>query len=245
MVQLARRGLVTLLLGAAAATVAACASTGDPEEKSATDSAALSEALQIASTQYLGKIANGETRDITYTARPSFQSYAFEAKSGDVITARVDAAGADAMAWITDEDLRVLAANDDAAPGTLNALVSYRVPYGRTSQSYRVVFREYGYKKGTIRTSLSIVVAAGVCAYSGQTYNPGDSFESIDGCNTCSCDGSGAVSCGSLVCDCNPAKEPWHTYYGAPSQCLQLLYSCPPGEHTFANTCGCGCERPH
>ena len=245
MVDLFRRGILTLLVSA---VVAACASTSSSNDKTAeSSSAALQEStLRISSTQYLGKITNGNTRQSRYTATPSYQSYGFEAKGGDQITASVSAAdGGDAMAWITDNDLHILAANDDAHPGTHDAEVTYRVPFGLASQSYRLVYREYQYAPRQFTTNLSIDVAAGVCSFNGQTYNPGDSFESVDGCNSCSCDSEGAVSCGNRVCDCNPANEPWHTYYGTPSQCIQLLYNCPSGEHTFANTCGCGCERPH
>lgn len=243
MLESVRRALLTLVFGAIAV---ACATGGsDDGEKSASSSAALSDALRITTTQYLGKITNGDTRESRYTAAPSYQSYGFEAKGGDEITAVVSAVDGDAVAWITDDNLHILAMNDDAHQGTLDARVDYRVPNGLASQSYRLVYREYGYKARAFTTSFSVDVAAGVCAYNGQAYNPGDSFESIDGCNSCSCDPSGAVSCGSKVCDCNPASEPWHTYYGTPSQCIQLIYSCPFGERTFANTCGCGCERPH
>ena len=42
------------------------------------------------------------------------------------------------------------------------------------------------------------------CEYGDQTYTVGDSFSSMDGCNTCSCDeedGEAMVSCTLMACD--------------------------------------------
>jgi hypothetical protein len=38
------------------------------------------------------------------------------------------------------------------------------------------------------------------CSYAGKTYGAGTSFPSTDGCNTCSCDTSGAVECTLVAC---------------------------------------------
>lgn len=40
----------------------------------------------------------------------------------------------------------------------------------------------------------------GSCEYGGQTYGPGDSFPSTDGCNQCSCSDGGAVACTRRAC---------------------------------------------
>ncbi|MBU0976542.1 MAG: hypothetical protein ABIE03_06410 [Patescibacteria group bacterium] len=38
-----------------------------------------------------------------------------------------------------------------------------------------------------------------VCNYSGKMYESGDTFDSVDGCNTCSCE-KGSVSCTEMAC---------------------------------------------
>jgi hypothetical protein len=37
------------------------------------------------------------------------------------------------------------------------------------------------------------------CVYEGRTYYPGDSFPSIDGCNSCGCD-DGQIVCTTMAC---------------------------------------------
>jgi hypothetical protein len=41
---------------------------------------------------------------------------------------------------------------------------------------------------------------------------------------------------------CDPAKEPWRSYKGTPTTCPVIRYTCPVGQSTFENECGCGCE---
>lgn len=247
-----RRSVLALVLGVAAV---ACTSTADDAGtvtgavgKGGSDGDALTDAIKLGKTQYLGKISNGEERRADYTASPSYQSYGFEAKGGDDVTAYVASEDGDPKAWITDEQFNVLAFNDDAETGSLDAKVHYHVPEGEPSSAYRLVFRDLKFERHAFTARLEIAVAAGVCQYAGQAYNPGDSFDSVDGCNSCSCvlgPFGGTVSCTGRVCDCDPGNEPWHTYLGTPAQCIQLLYNCPAGESHFANTCGCGCARPH
>ena len=43
---------------------------------------------------------------------------------------------------------------------------------------------------------------SGDCTYQGQSYNAGDSFPAGDGCNSCSCDEGGSVSCTEIACSC-------------------------------------------
>ncbi len=38
------------------------------------------------------------------------------------------------------------------------------------------------------------------CEYNNQTYDAGQSFPDIDGCNNCTCNDDGSVSCTQLVC---------------------------------------------
>lgn len=38
------------------------------------------------------------------------------------------------------------------------------------------------------------------CEYGGVTYEEGDTFPADDGCNTCTCEKHGAVSCTEMGC---------------------------------------------
>jgi hypothetical protein len=85
------------------------------------------------------------------------------------------------------------------------------------------------------------------CDYNGNTYAPGDTFKSSDGCNTCSCMAGGGVACTKMYCvpKCDEASEPNRKYVGhSPEQCMLVKFSCVPGTTMFSNDCGCGCEQP-
>lgn len=42
---------------------------------------------------------------------------------------------------------------------------------------------------------------------------------------------------------CDPEHEPNRTYIGTPRTCPTIRYTCQTGTRSFANECGCGCER--
>ncbi len=71
-----------------------------------------------------------------------------------------------------------------------------------------------------------------MCTYDGKSYPAGSTFPSSDGCNTCSCDGSGSIFCTERAC--------------APLSCLYEGKTYLPGESFPAadgcNTCGCGTD---
>ncbi len=198
--------------------------------------------LQLSDTQYLGTIRSGETKSTRFTP-PTHLAYGFNAKGGDEITATVAAVSGDGIGYITDERFNVLAVNDNGAPGSLDAKVKYLVPSGTPSTPYRVVFRDNNQRDTTIKVTFSLRSLPPVCTYNGTGYQAGDRFDSIDGCNTCTCNANGSITCSKLTCECNPAAEPWRHYLGTPAQCVSLSYTCPTGWRPFANTCGCGCEQ--
>lgn len=226
-----------LLLGALA-VIPACAEEDGGKTLSAESD------LTLAGVTDLGPIRSGQTKTVAYTATPIFRSFTFDARGNDEVIADISSRGGDAMGYITDADLNVLVANDDATPTTLDAKVTYRVPAGG-SRALKIVFRDYGTASREITVKLSITSAGGACSYGGESYAIGQTFDSLDGCNRCTCEEGGTVTCGRQTCDCNPSQEPYRTYLGSPSQCITLLYRCPAGETPFANSCGCGCERPH
>jgi len=200
--------------------------------------------LRLASPRYLGPIANGETKTNYYYNPPKYRAYGFYAKGGDEITAEVKSVYGDAMGWITNSSYESLAANDDASASTLDSKVVHKVPAGTASRAYRIVFRDYDLLDATFTVKVTIKSAAApvTCSYDGETYSPGDSFPSTDGCNTCSCSSTGNVGCTKRACTCNPEAEPWRRYMGTPTTCMTIRYTCNTNERSFSNSCGCGCE---
>lgn len=235
------RFVVSGLLVTAVAAVTGCSQ--DSGGKAEEDVAVTESELKLTGTRYLGKIKSGETRKGYYYAPPTYRSYGFDATGGDEITVDVKSVYGDGMGWITDSKYNVLAFNDDASRYTLDAKVRYKVPVGKASQSYRIVFRDYDLLEATFDVTLNIKsTVPTTCSYDGQTYQEGDEFASTDGCNTCTCAASGSVGCTKKACMCNPAAEPQRNYVGTPQQCMVIRYTCPAGQVMFSNNCGCGCE---
>jgi hypothetical protein len=199
--------------------------------------------LRLSGTRYLGKIQNGQTRTGYYSNPPRYRSFAFDAQGGDTIAIDVASTHGDAMAWITTSSYNVLAFNDDASPSTLDAKVIYTVPASQPQRSYRIVFRDYDHWDAHFSVTLNIEAAPEPlsCTYAGTTYQGGDSFKSVDGCNDCFCAPDG-VGCTKRACACNPANEPLRSYVGTPQQCMVIRYTCTAGRRAFQNDCGCGCE---
>ncbi len=55
--------------------------------------------------------------------------------------------------------------------------------------------------------STQIINEPVVCDYNGEVYKHGDSFDSTDGCNTCSCGDNGDIACTEMACE-EPSPEP-------------------------------------
>lgn len=235
--------------GAAALSVSAlvllagCSSSEPVGEKESVES--YESELRLASPKYLGQIANGETKTNYYYNPPRYRAFGFYAKGGEEITVDVQSQHGDAMGWITTSSFEVVASNDDASYATLDSKVVYKVPAGTASRAYRIVFRDYDLLDATFTVKLTVTGAAPpvTCSYDSQTYSPGASFPSSDGCNTCSCGPTGSVGCTKRACVCNPAAEPWRNYVGTPAQCQTIRYTCIATQRSFQNDCGCGCEE--
>lgn len=202
--------------------------------------------LRQADIRYLGPISSGQTKTHSYSYPPVYRAYGFSAKGGDEITVDVKSSnGGDAMGWITSSNYQThYAANDDASSSTLDSKVVYKVPAGTTSREYRAVFRDYDLLNASFTVKLTIKSAAAVtCSYNGNTYSPGASFPSTDGCNTCNCGTTGTVGCTKMACACNPETETNRRYIGTPTSCQFIRFACDSDEHYFSNACGCGCEN--
>jgi hypothetical protein len=82
----------------------------------------------------------------------------------------------------------------------------------------------------------------GTCEYEGGIYQAGESFPSIDGCNTCSCGEDGLVACTERACLCD-AEDPDRSYVSTDREvCNATTFLCAPGWVPFFDSCGCGCE---
>jgi hypothetical protein len=151
-------GAVLVVAGLAALT--GCAST-DASSKESIDSSESD--LKLSSPQYLGQIANGETKTSNYRNPPRYRAFGFSASAGDQITVTVKSAYGDAMGWITTSGYTVLAANDDASSSTLDSKVVYTVPDGTATKAYRIVFRDYDLLDATFSVKLAIKAAVVAC----------------------------------------------------------------------------------
>jgi len=223
------------------ASLAGCST--ESSEKETGDVASVESDLKLSGTRYLGKILNGETRTGYYYNPPRYRSFSFDAKGGDEITVDIKSYEGDAVGYITDSYYNVLAYNDDYSSYNLDSKVTYKVPTGTGARSFRIVFNDYDLLDATFTIKLAVKSAVQTtCAYDGETYEPGDSFPSTDGCNTCTCGSTGSVGCTKRACTCDPANEPWRNYIGTPTQCMTIRYTCSSGQRSFQNSCGCGCE---
>jgi hypothetical protein len=134
--------------------LAACAAPASKDTDAvASDAAELKSSL----VQYLGTIADGDTKTVSYSSPPKYRSYGFSAKGGDTITIDVKSKnGGDAMAWLTTTSYSTVASNDDASSSTLDSKIVYTVPANSAKKSYRIVFRDYDLLAATFSVKLSI-----------------------------------------------------------------------------------------
>lgn len=230
---MASRLAIFSFVAALAAVTAACNGS-----KAADDAASTSgQDLRVLDTVLLGTIQPGQTKTGCTYAPPNRSAWAFTANAGDVITITVSSQTGDAVGYLTDVHGGILAYNDDADASTHDARIVYQAV---ATGSYDIVFEDFNHLPAHFDVSLEIDGGT-VCNYAGNTYTNGDTFPATDGCNTCTCNANGSVTCGTNVCACNPGSDGLD-YYGGPEWCKQTRYNCPPGQVRFSNDCGCGCE---
>lgn len=158
-------GAVLVLSGLAVVT--GCSSADAPSKESIDSSES---DLKLSSPQYLGTIADGETKTSNYRNPPRYRAYGFTASAGDEITVNVKSVDGDAMGWITTASNTVLAANDDASSATLDSKVVYTVPAGTATKTYRIVFRDYDLLDATFTVKLAIKSAVVACDPDTETW---------------------------------------------------------------------------
>lgn len=155
-------GRVVVLAGVVAglAALTGCGSSGASSKESIDSSES---DLKLSSPQYLGQIADGDTKTSNYSNPPRYRAFGFSASGGDEITVTVKSADGDAMGWITTSGYTVLAANDDASSATLDSKVVYTVPDGTASKAYRIVFRDYDLLDAKFTVKLTIKSSVTAC----------------------------------------------------------------------------------
>ncbi len=127
---------MTSVVAMFAALAFGCSSTGKTDEVGT--SADAIRALQPG--EIVGKIANGETKNVAYTSTPRFRAFSFFANRGDEVDVWARSTTGDAMLWLAAADNTNVAVNDDAAPGTVDAHIVQKLT---NAGQYFVVLRDY------------------------------------------------------------------------------------------------------
>jgi hypothetical protein len=103
--------------------------------------------------EVVGSIAYGETKSgIAYDGSNTYRALSFSGSAGDNITIDVRAASADARVWLLDSTYRTLKSNDDAAPGTKDSRVTFRLA---SSGTHYIAFREKSFASASFSISLA------------------------------------------------------------------------------------------
>jgi hypothetical protein len=99
-----------------------------------------------------GRINFGETKTIRYHNPPRYRAVKVTASAGDTLDAWVRSDDGDAVAWITNSAMTILAVNDDADETTSDAHV---VATATRAGTYYVIMREYALDDATFRVTLA------------------------------------------------------------------------------------------
>lgn len=143
----------------------------------------------------LGSLAYGETSGSEgYTAAPRYLAFKIAGAAGDRVDVWVRAQAGDPVAWLLDEASQTIAYNDDAGANDADSHLTATLA---SSGTYYVVFRDYDLSPSQFTVS---VKGGSGCLYGGLLYEPGASFKSTDGCNSCTCTAQGAA-CTERFCE--------------------------------------------
>jgi glycosidase len=139
-------GVMRPYLAMLALAVVGCAAHKPPLAEDFGDLAGADEKSDKFSSRmsFVGTIEYGQKVDATYHAPPRYAALRLTGQGGDRVVADVRAVGRDAVAWLTDSAFHVLAANDDASPGTFDAHLEATLPGAAQARAtYYLIFREY------------------------------------------------------------------------------------------------------
>ncbi len=101
----------------------------------------------------LGELVADAPDVVEYWGTPRYLAYTILGGKGDEVDLWVRSDDGDAVAWLLDDNFRILAANDDAAEGTLDSNIVATLP---KEGGYYLVFREYYGEAATFEVSLTV-----------------------------------------------------------------------------------------
>ena len=142
------------LIAAAAATFLACSSAPtDGGDK--VDTANEGDAINFsANWTLIGSLDYGQTSGtFNYTRHPKYRAYKFGGSTGDQIDVKVHSTnGGDSVAWVLDNDFKVVGHNDDAN-GSLDSEIKVTLP-ANASITHYIVVRDYNYADARFNITL-------------------------------------------------------------------------------------------
>jgi hypothetical protein len=159
------RRLLLSFLSIAPLVAAGCVSAKAPVTEDFSDLASLDQKSDAFSyrMKLLGSLDYGQTSDVVpYKNPPRFRGYKFSGHAGDQVDAWVrSTSGGDAIAWVLDSGYNVLATNDDAPEGGVDAHVSVKLTANAdvAVTTYYVVFRDYDLHTTTFSVELQAKAA--------------------------------------------------------------------------------------
>jgi len=79
------------------------------------------------------------------------------------------------------------------------------------------------------------------CAFDGQRYEVGESFQATDGCNTCFCGEDGQIACTEIACEATPAIDECQTDNDCLEQAIDTSYCATGAWSCVNNMCEFAC----
>jgi uncharacterized protein (TIGR00730 family) len=98
-----------------------------------------------------GSLAYGESGSALYKS-PAYEAFTFTGHAKDAVSVDVTSTTGDAVAWLLDADMNILAQNDDASDSTTNSHIDATLPGDGT---YYIVFRDYYRKSHYFKAALA------------------------------------------------------------------------------------------
>jgi len=118
----------------------ACAAADAPEDDFS-ELAGLNEKSDAFSNKLriLGSLQYGQDKAALHSGTPRYRGYTINAASGDLFSVSVSSEDGDPIAWLLDENFKIMMKNDDAADGDTTSIIDAEVTTGGLLY---LVFRE-------------------------------------------------------------------------------------------------------
>ena len=145
---------LALIAVSAATLLLACSSGSASTDKQ--DVSSESDAIAFAKNwSVLGSLDYGQTSAaFDYSNPPKYRAYKFAGNAGDAVDVWARSTnGGDSLAWVLDNDLKVVGHNDDADSSTLDSHITVKLP-ANASITHYVVVRDYNLADATFTIAL-------------------------------------------------------------------------------------------